>query len=93
MIPTATESTSELGPFLGAQDPLSHLAWFIFSAEEMPVKLENTFTQQSNYLFALLKAASSVIVFLSSPLLFACVLQGWCLVLVMGRILKPLNHG
>lgn len=30
---------------------------------------------------------------LSSPLLFACVLQGWCLVVVMGRTLKPVNRG
>lgn len=59
----------------------------------MPIKLENTFTLQSNYLFALPKAASSFIVFLSSPLLFACVLQGWRLVVVMGRILKPVNRG
>lgn len=92
-IPTVTESTSELGPFLGAWDPLSRLVWFIFNEKEMSIKPENTFTLQSNYLFALPKAASSFIVFLSSPLLFACVLQGWCLVLVMGRPLKPVNRG
>lgn len=55
------------GPSFRCPGPAEPFSLVYFDGKGMPIKPENTFMLQSNYLFALPKAASSFIVLLRSP--------------------------